>query len=184
MTAALQNFQRRQRPDPSGSPELFLIIDDEPDAFWAFEHILEQCGGRAARAASGREALVKIRRNRFHLAFLDAKLPDVEGLELARQIHELDREVRIVVVSGYYFKGDSTIQTALAEGLISGFIPKPFQNREIVQAIMIALQSGDHSRNALRKGGFSVKRSESNPDADRLYRQHNSGATIQIYPDR
>ena len=184
MTAALQNFQRRQRPDPSGSPELFLIIDDEPDAFWAFEHILEQCGGRAARAASGREALVKIRRNRFHLAFLDAKLPDVEGLELARQIHELDREVRIVVVSGYYFKGDSTIQTALAEGLISGFIPKPFQNREIVQAIMIALQSGDHSRNALRKGGFSVKRSESNQDADRLYRQPNSGATIQIYPDR
>jgi len=184
MTAALQNFQRRQRPDPSGSPELFLIIDDEPDAFWAFEHILEQCGGRAARAASGREALVKIRRNRFHLAFLDAKLPDVEGLELARQIHELDREVRIVVVSGYYFKGDSTIQTALAEGLISGFIPKPFQNREIVQAIMIALQSGDHSRNALRKGGFSVKRSESNPDAGRLYRQPNSGATIQIYPDR
>jgi CheY-like chemotaxis protein len=183
MTAALQNFQRRQRPDPSGSPELFLIIDDEPDAFWAFEHILEQCGGRAARAASGREALVKIRRNRFHLAFLDAKLPDVEGLELARQIHELDREVRIVVVSGYYFKGDSTIQTALAERLISGFIPKPFQNREIVQAIMIALQSGDHSRNALRKGGFSVKRSESNPDADRLYRQPNSGATIQIYPD-
>jgi CheY-like chemotaxis protein len=183
MTAALQNFQRRQRPDPSGSPELFLIIDDEPDAFWAFEHILEQCGGRAARAASGREALVKIRRNRFHLAFLDAKLPDVEGLELARQIHELDREVRIVVVSGYYFKGDSTIQTALAEGLISGFIPKPFQNREIVQAIMIALQSGDHSRNALRRGGIAVNRPEANPDDDRLYRQPNSGAPIQIHPD-
>src|SRR5690242_1493713 len=160
MTAALQNFQRKQRPNPPGSPELFLIIDDEPDAFWAFEHILARCGAHAARAATGREALVKIRLNRFHLAFLDAKLPDVEGLELARQIHELDREIKIVVVSGYYFKGDSTIQTALAEGLISGFIPKPFQNREIVQAIMIALQSGDHSRNALRRGGFSVKRSE------------------------
>jgi DNA-binding NtrC family response regulator len=113
----------------------FLIIDDEPDMGWALEHILKKNGGLARRALSGIEARAFIKSERFQLVFLDAKLPDIEGLELARQIREMDSELAIILVSGYFYKDDVAVQKALEERLICGFIAKPYSNDEIIMAI-------------------------------------------------
>ena len=64
--------------------EKLLIVDDEPDMCWALEHILEKNGFLTKKALSGGEALSLIESERFRLIFLDAKLPDIDGLELAR----------------------------------------------------------------------------------------------------
>jgi len=77
----------------------------------------------------------------FRLAFLDAKLPDMEGLDLARRIRKLDPAVPIVMISGYFYRDDDAIQKAVAEGLISSFIGKPFDHDEILKAIEIANSS-------------------------------------------
>ena len=66
---------------------------------------------------------------------LDAKLPDVEGLELAGRIRALDPAVQIVIISGYFYDDDIEIQRALNEGLISGFISKPFSHETVYQVI-------------------------------------------------
>ena len=113
----------------------FLIVDDEPDMCWALEHILEKHGLKSKKALNGREALQLVERYRFQLAFLDAKLPDIEGLELAQQIRKLDPGVQMVIVSGYFYKDEIGIQKALADGLITDFIAKPFDHEEIVKAI-------------------------------------------------
>ena len=115
--------------------ELFLIVDDEPDMCWALENILKGKGCFSKIAMTGREALDLARKNRFRLAFLDAKLPDIEGLVLGKQIYEIDPSVRIVIVSGYFYRDDIDIQNALEEGFISGFISKPFQHDEILRLI-------------------------------------------------
>jgi YesN/AraC family two-component response regulator len=86
-------------------------------------------------AQSGEEALTLMQQNRFQLAFLDAKLPDTEGLELARSIRELDPTIGIVMVSGYFYRDDDLVEQALGEGVISGFISKPFRQDEILKAI-------------------------------------------------
>lgn len=118
--------------------KLFLIVDDEPDMCWALEHILKKNAFLSKRALTGQEALNLIEADRFQLAFLDAKLPDMEGLELARRIRKRDPAVSIVIVSGYFYRDDDAIQKALAEGLISSFIGKPFDHDEILKAIEIA----------------------------------------------
>jgi DNA-binding NtrC family response regulator len=115
-----------------------LIVDDEPDMCWALEHILEQHGVLAKRALSAQQALTLVNSNRFQLAFLDAKLPDMEGIELARRIREADPAVRIVMISGYFYREDAAVQKALSEGLIGGFIGKPFLHAEIRKAIEMA----------------------------------------------
>lgn len=97
--------------------ELFLIVDDEPDMCWALENILKNNGYFSKIAPTGQEALELVKKNRFRLAFLDAKLPDIEGLALAKQIHEIDPSVRIVIVSGYFYRDDIDVQNALEEGL-------------------------------------------------------------------
>ena len=74
-------------------------------------------------------------RERFQTVFLDAKLPDIEGIDLARRIRELDPDVRIIIISGYFYSDDVKIQTILSEGLISGFISKPFLHHEVLKII-------------------------------------------------
>ena len=113
----------------------FLIVDDEPDICWAFENILKKIGFLSDKALNGREALQLVKQKCFRMAFLDAKLPDMEGLELARQIRKIDSGVRAVIVSGYFYKDDINIQNALEENVICSFISKPFDHDEILKVI-------------------------------------------------
>jgi DNA-binding NtrC family response regulator len=113
----------------------FLIVDDEPDICWAIENILKKIGLLSEKALNGREALQLVEQKRFRMAFLDAKLPDMEGLELARQIRKIDSGVRAVIVSGYFYKDDINIQNALKEDVICSFISKPFDHDEILKVI-------------------------------------------------
>ena len=114
----------------------FLIVDDEPDACWALERILErQRGTRCRRAGTAEAALAEVRRGSFALALLDAKLPDMDGMELARQIRVIDRTLPIIIVSGYFYQDDVAIQTALKQGLIQCFVEKPFRHEEIARAV-------------------------------------------------
>jgi len=115
--------------------DVFLIVDDEPDMCWALENILRKNGFLSKKAFNGQEAIDLVKRHRFRLAFLDAKLPDKEGFEVAKEIRELDPSVRIVIVSGYFYRDDVDIKDALAKDLISGFISKPFNNDEILKTI-------------------------------------------------
>lgn len=115
--------------------QVFMIVDDEPDMCWALENILSQNGLRSIKTSNGREALALMKRYRFSLIFLDAKLPDMEGLLLARRIKKIDPYVPIVLISGYYYKDDADIQNARTEELISGFIAKPFNHSEVLKAL-------------------------------------------------
>ena len=118
-----------------------LVVDDDPDICWALERVLERLGAQCVRALDGQTALQVARLNRLTLALLDAKLPDIDGLELARNIRIAHPGVPVLVVSGYFYKDDPAIQTALEEGLIQGFIEKPFSHEEIVETVRIALSS-------------------------------------------
>ncbi|OGR07042.1 MAG: hypothetical protein A3K23_03580 [Desulfobacca sp. RBG_16_58_9] len=114
---------------------LLLIVDDEPDMCWVLEHILNKNGFNTKKALSGIKALDLMKQHRFYLAFVDVKLPDVDGLDLARQMRELEPSMAVVLVSGYFYRDDVAIQQALSQGLINSFISKPFQQEEILKAV-------------------------------------------------
>jgi len=115
--------------------EIFLIVDDEPDMCWALAHILKRNGLCSKKALNGREALELVKQNRFRLCFLDAKLPDIEGLQLAKKIRDIDPLIHIVIVSGYFYKDDTEIMGAQKQGLINDFIAKPFFHKEVLKVI-------------------------------------------------
>ncbi len=119
--------------------ERILIVDDEPDICWAIEHILKGKGFASQKALSAQEALKLIGSDKFRFVFLDAKLPDMDGIELARRIREVDPAIILVLISGYFRWDDDCIKEVRANGIISGFISKPFINNEILKALEVAI---------------------------------------------
>ena len=97
-----------------------LVVDDDPDICWALERVLGGLGAQCIRALDGQTALQAARLNRLTLALLDAKLPDIDGLELARNIRIAHPGILVLVVSGYFYKDDPAIQTALEARADSG----------------------------------------------------------------
>ncbi len=109
-----------------------LIVDDEPDICWALDRVLKGTGIGSVTVSNGHAALDLARQHRFPLVFVDAKLADLDGLDLARLIREADARVRVVLVSGYFYCDDTEVVEALAAGVICGFISKPFQHQEVL----------------------------------------------------
>lgn len=112
-----------------------LIVDDELDVCWALEYIMHKGGFHTVKSFKAWDALCLLRETRFQAVFIDAKLPDIDGIELARQIRQIDSDVRIIMVSGYFYQDDISVQQAIAQGLISAFISKPFLQEEIMNAL-------------------------------------------------
>jgi len=69
------------------------------------------------------EALIQVKNNRFDLYIADRNLPDGSGLELVRQVRQLDRDVPIVMVSG---RSDRESVLQAAHYGIDGYMTKPF----------------------------------------------------------
>ena len=119
------------------SPEdrLVLIVDDEPEICWVFENILKKNGFACRKALSAGEAMTLANEYKFCLAFFDAKLPDLDGIELAREIRRTHPRLPIVIVSAYFYRDDITIEEAIQSGLVAAFISKPFAHDEIKRVI-------------------------------------------------
>ncbi|MGA7579448.1 MAG: response regulator [Desulfobaccales bacterium] len=119
---------------PQPTPAAALIVDDEPDMCWALARLLDKYGITSSQALGAREALKYLGvAAPYRLAFVDAKLPDMDGLELARRLRQVVPGIRVVMVSGYFYRDDTAVQEAMAAGLICGFVAKPFDHQEILK---------------------------------------------------
>ena len=115
-----------------------LVVDDEPDVCWVLRFLLQKHGFNVVSEESGLKALewLKSSANACRLILVDAKLSDIEGVDLARRIRgETSCKAPILLVSGYFYKDDSLVQESLRSSLISGFVTKPFRHDEILSAI-------------------------------------------------
>ena len=115
-----------------------LVVDDEPDVCWALETLLRGNGFTVATVGSGAEALRWLKELEFacHLILIDAKLSDIEGVDLARRIRaETSCVAPLILVSGYFYQDDVLVQDSLRTGLVSAFVTKPFRHDEIMNAI-------------------------------------------------
>ena len=95
---------------------------------WVLESVLRSNNFDVSRASTGAEALGFAPQTNSRLAFLDAKLPDMEGLEIARLIKVSHPSTKIIMISGYYYEHDDKIQEALRNRSDSSLSsPNPFR---------------------------------------------------------
>jgi DNA-binding NtrC family response regulator len=123
----------------------YLIVDDEPDLCWVLKSLLTSKGLHCQIAQTAQAALDLMKSHRFQIALLDVTLPDMNGLELARRLHQLDPFLRFVVISGYLSKETAAGIKVCAEGPICACINKPFLHDEILGVIQ-HLAAGEGAR--------------------------------------
>jgi DNA-binding NtrC family response regulator len=111
-----------------------LVVDDDPDMCWALEAALAGVGYLVKAVGTAKGAIASVAENAFPVAFVDARLPDMDGLRLVKELRGLRPTMRIVMISGYYLEDDPRISQAMRESRIDGFLAKPFQIATIVDA--------------------------------------------------
>src|SRR5689334_23039082 len=81
-----------------------LLVDDQPQRLLTYETILSELGQNLVSARSGLEALEKLMRDEFAVVLLDVSMPDMDGFEAARLIHEHPRfeKTPIIFVTGVH----------------------------------------------------------------------------------
>ncbi|MFC3803942.1 response regulator [Cohnella sp. GCM10012308] len=115
-----------------------LIVDDMPsqvDSFAATIPMDELGVGRIHKAYSGQEALRLYREQNIHIVITDIRMPEMSGIELIRQIREMGRKVKIVVISGY---ADFEYAQSVVPYNTSGYLMKPVnpdQMRETLERL-------------------------------------------------
>lgn len=109
-----------------------LLVDDDSTITTSFQMVLQNEGYDVDTASDGRQALERFERENYQLVILDIKLPDINGIEVARRIRKHNDDVRLVIVTGYPELEDSieTIELGIEEILL-----KPVNVEELIHVI-------------------------------------------------
>ena len=112
-----------------------LAIDDQLIILDLITAMCQSLGYEVRTATSGREGLQLARAERFDLVLTDLAMPDISGLETAKQIRALHPEVPIILVTGWEASID---RRQLTQAGISDVLYKPFRIEQLTDIIRTA----------------------------------------------
>jgi len=78
-----------------------LVVDDEGPNRYSISKNLQKVGYTVTEAASGSEALDHMSRNEFEVVLTDIKMPEMDGVELLRQIRAESPDAVVILMTGY-----------------------------------------------------------------------------------
>jgi two-component system LytT family response regulator/two-component system response regulator LytT len=121
---------------------LALIVDDEAPARAELRFLLERHGGVqvVGEAASVPEALTLASRLEYDVVFLDINMPDLTGMDAAREIGTWPKRPAVVFVTAH---DDQAIQAFSVDAV--DYLLKPVSDEVLARSIqrVVALRSGD-----------------------------------------
>ena len=117
-------------------PITCLVADDHPAVIDSLTRVLGGAGIElVATARSGREALAALEERVPQVALLDVRMPDTDGVTLAREIRRISPETAVVL---YTASGNSNVLTDALEAGVTGVVLKDAPLADIVRAITAA----------------------------------------------
>ena len=122
-----------------------LIVDDEPDINLAVKIVLEENGFQVNTFTDPFLALENFRKKAgmYDLLIFDIKMPDMNGLELYKQIKKIDDKVKVCFLTAGemdYKQFRKELFSALDE---NGYIQKPIETETLIKRLNRILASSD-----------------------------------------
>jgi DNA-binding response OmpR family regulator len=118
-------------------PPHILVMEDDLNVAKGLAMVLGEEGYTVNLAETGELAMEAFRQKRFDLLVADLRLPDIDGMEVIKQVKEEKPETEVIVITGYGTTAKAV--TAMKLG-VHDFLPKPFTEDQIKTAIDEALQ--------------------------------------------
>ncbi len=113
-----------------------LVVDDEPQITRVLKTSLSSYGYGIRTAADGEEALQVIHDWSPDLIITDLRMPNMDGLELCREVRKKS-QVPIIVLS---VKGEESIKVQALDAGADDYVTKPFSMNELTARIRAALR--------------------------------------------
>src|SRR5215475_6234179 len=134
-----------------------LVIDDDSRLADMLRDYLGEAGFRVSAAGNGGAGLGLLARESYDAVILDLMLPDVDGLEVCRQIRRRDSAIPILMLTA---RGDATDRVVGLELGADDYLPKPFAPRELLARLRAILRRGKtaDASQVLRFGRLEIDR--------------------------
>lgn len=116
-----------------------LIVDDESSVSLLLSHQLSLAGYETYTADNAFDALKLLYENSYDLLITDIKMPNMNGIELVRQLRLFNPDLPVIISSA--IKDGETIKLALKIG-VNDYITKPYALDELLFSVQRALDHG------------------------------------------
>lgn len=138
-----------RRSDPEATPKykgakmsesepMVFVVDDSPSVRRALSRLLQSVGLRVEVFSSARQFLDHDLPDTPSCVVLDVRMPRMSGLDLQQAMAERELAIPIVFITGH---GDINMAVkAMKDGAVD-FLPKPFNDQDLIDAINRALDS-------------------------------------------
>lgn len=134
--------QSRQQADTATKPEMkapkgrkrILLVDDEPEILNVASTMLRKAGYEVTEATNGIHALEVIASNdqEFDMMITDIRMPELDGVELARSLAKSRPEMPVILSTGY---ADLSTRLTPTESARYTVIRKPYRTRDLVEVV-------------------------------------------------
>lgn len=118
-----------------------LVVDDDFNTYDSVTKMLAKVGMRAEWTLSGKEAVLRARQSIemsdvYHAYIIDWRLPDMNGIEVTRQIRSLHDDTPIIILTAYDW---SDIEVEAKAAGVTAFCSKPMFMSDLRETLMSAL---------------------------------------------
>lgn len=123
-----------------------LLVDDRPENLLALEAILESMACTIFKAQSGKEALWLVLQHPIDLILLDVQMPEMDGFEVAKLIHEKQatKDIQIIFITAIS-KEQQYVEKGYEVGAVN-YLFKPIDPDELKNKVQVALQWSNYQK--------------------------------------
>jgi RNA polymerase sigma factor (sigma-70 family) len=115
---------------------IVFVVDDDPLIRNGVRSLIGSVGLQVLTFGSAREFLLSARPDAPACMVLDVRLPDLSGLDLQRELRELDIHIPIIFITGH---GDIPMTVEAMKAGAAEFLTKPFRGQDLLDAVQRAI---------------------------------------------
>jgi FixJ family two-component response regulator len=139
-------------------PPVVIIVDDDASFRSFLVRLIGTVGLKTIQFASAEEFLASALPDGPACLVLDVQMPGLSGLDLQRQLADGRRALPIVFMTGH---GDIPMTVEAMKAGAVGFLPKPFRNQDLIDAVKEGLNRDREARTRLAEENDLRKRYDS-----------------------
>ncbi|MBF0430887.1 MAG: response regulator [Fibrobacteria bacterium] len=114
-----------------------LITDDEVKFLDSISQRLELRDFDVTKASNGKDAIEAAKNNKFELALLDLKMPEMDGKQVLQILKQEHKFIEVVILTGHGSMDSAVECTKLGA---FGYLPKPYELDKLIETLKSAYE--------------------------------------------